>query len=158
VRRFKFDYVVVGVVAIAALVLPVRNHNLRAIPEAQTRREQAAAHFFVVQATALPEVNQAVATLAAARQKLVTAQSVLASALQQELRIRSQYDRGDLSRLDLLGSQFEIVTAEAALSDAQLLADSTAGALEDAMQSPLGLENLVLTNPRSLSGRGRPQP
>jgi hypothetical protein len=58
--------------------------------------------------TALHEVNQAVATLAAARQKLVTAQSVLASARQQELRIRSQY--------------------------------------------------LVLTNPRSLSGRGRPQP
>ena len=84
-RRFKFDYVVVGLVAIAALVLPVRNHNLRAIPEAQTRREQAAAHLFVVQATALPEVNQAVATLAAARQKLVTAQSVLASARQQEI-------------------------------------------------------------------------
>ena len=66
-RRFKFDYVVVGVVAIAALVLPVRNHNLRAIPEAQTRREQAAAHFFVVQVTALPEVNQAIAAQAQAQ-------------------------------------------------------------------------------------------
>jgi cobalt-zinc-cadmium efflux system outer membrane protein len=74
------------------ITLPVFNHNLGAIDQAQARREQAAAHLVVVQAAALHEVNQAVATLAAARQKLATAQSVLASARQQEARIRSQFD------------------------------------------------------------------
>ena len=157
-RRFKFDYVVVGLVAIAALVPPFVTTICEPFPRRKRGESRQRHTCLSSKTTALHEVNKAVATLAAARQKLVTAQSVLASARQQELRIRSQYDRGDLSRLDLLGSLFEIVTAEAALSDAQLLADSTAGALEDAMQSPLGLENLVLTNPRSLSGRGRPQP
>jgi outer membrane protein TolC len=136
------------------ITLPILNRNQGAIGEAQARREVAAAHLVVVQAAALHEVNQAVATLVAARQKVATAQSMLASARQQEGRIQSQYDLGDVSRLDLLASQFEVVTAEAALSDAQLQADSTAGALEDAMQSPLALEQLVLRSPRSAGGGG----
>jgi cobalt-zinc-cadmium efflux system outer membrane protein len=137
--------------------LPVFNRNLGAIGEANARREQAAAHVVVIQAAALHDVNQAVTTLAAARQKLATAQAALDASRQQEQRTQTQYDLGELSRPDVLTSQLEVVAAEIALAEAQLQADSTAGALEDAMQSPLGLEKLVLTNPRSPSGGGGPR-
>jgi cobalt-zinc-cadmium efflux system outer membrane protein len=137
--------------------LPIFNHNLGAIGQAQARREQAATHLVTVQAAALREVSEARATLAAARQKLATAEAQLAATRQQEQRTRSRYNRGDVSRQEVLTAQLEVVAAEVARADAQLQADTTAGALEDAMQSPLGLQDFVLTNPRRQSGAGRPQ-
>jgi cobalt-zinc-cadmium efflux system outer membrane protein len=131
------------------ITLPVLNQNRGPIAEAQARREQAAGRLVGVQASALREISEARATLAAARQKLLTAESLLTTARQQEQRTRGRYDLGDVSRQEVLTSQLEVIAAEVARSDAQAQADRAAGALEDAMQSPLGFENVVLIDPRS---------
>ena len=130
------------------LTLPVFNRNRGPIAEAEALREQAAARLLGVQSTALRQVSQAVAALRASRQKLATAQSLLGTAQQQEQRARSRYELGDITRQEVLTAQLEVVTDELAVSDAQAQADQAAGALEDAMQSPLGFEKIVLTSPR----------
>jgi outer membrane protein, heavy metal efflux system len=130
------------------VTLPVFNRNQGPIAEAEARRQQAAAQLLSVQSTALRQVSEAVGSLGAARKKLTTAQSLVATARQQEQRARARYELGDITRQEVLTAQLEVVSNELALSDAQLQADQAAGALEDAMQSPLGFENIVLKNPR----------
>jgi len=137
----------------AGITLPILNQNRGPIAEAEARREQAAGRMVSVQAAAIRQVSEAMATLTAARQKLTTAKSLLGTARQQEQRARARYELGDVSRQDVMTSQLEVVAAEAAQSDALLQADTAAGALEDAMQSPLGFENVVLTNPRLAGGK-----
>ena len=140
------------------ITLPILNQNRGPIAEAQARREQAAARLVSAQAAALRQLSEATATLTGARQKLATAESLLAAARQQERRTRARYDLGDVSRQEVLTTELEAVAAEVARSDAQLQADAAAGALEDAMQSPLGFEGLVLTDPRSPSKGEGPRP
>jgi outer membrane protein TolC len=130
------------------VTLPVFNRNKGPIAEAEALREQRAARLLSVQSAALKQVSQAAAEWQAARQKLATAQELLATAQEQQMRAQTRYELGDVPRQELLTAQLETVTVEAALADAQRQADLAAGALEDAMQSPLGFENLVLVNPR----------
>ena len=135
------------------LVLPVFNRNQGPIAQAAAAREQAAAHLMVVQAAALHELTDAEAVLQAARLKLTTAETALMTTRQQEQRRQRMYDAGDISRVELLTAQLETASAELALDDARAQVERAAGALEDAMESPLGFEGAVLTNPRT-----EPQP
>lgn len=137
------------------LTLPVFNRNRGPIAEAASRREQAAAHLLVVQANALRELSEAEAILQAARQKLATAESGLTTARQQEQRRQRMYEAGDISRVEVFTAQLESVSAEVAVSEARAQVEQAASALEDAMQSPLGFENAVLTNPRNGSAPDR---
>ncbi len=125
------------------VTLPVFSRNQGPIAETEAQREQAAARLLSVQATALRQVSEAVGTLGAARRKVATAQSLVTTARQQE-----QHELGDISRQEAVTTQLETVADEIALSDAQLQADQAAGTLEDAIQSPLGFEKIVLRNPR----------
>src|SRR5215469_992945 len=130
------------------ITLPLLNRNRGEIEQAAALREQAAAHFMGVQSFALFEISQAVATLTSARQKLATADSLLATARQDERRTEDRYRFGDVSRQEVLNAQLVAIAAEASRSDVLLQADTAAGALEDAIQSPLGFEGVVLKNPR----------
>jgi len=130
------------------VTLPVFSRNQGPIAETEAQREQAAARLLSVQATALRQVSEAVGTLGAARRKVATAQSLVTTARQQEQRARARYELGDISRQEAVTTQLETVADEIALSDAQLQADQAAGTLEDAIQSPLGFEKIVLRNPR----------
>ena len=132
----------------AGITLPIFNRNQGPIAEATARREQAAAHLMVVQANALRELSDAEAVLQAARLKLATAENALTSTRQQEQRRQRMYDAGDISRVDLLTAQLETASAEVAVAEARAQVDRATGALEDAIQSPLGFDDAVLTNPR----------
>jgi outer membrane protein TolC len=68
------------------------------------------------------------------------------------------YEAGDISRVELLTAQLETVSAEVALAEARAQVQRAAGGLEDAMQSPLGFEDAVLTNPRKRSTPERSKP
>ena len=133
------------------VTLPVFNRNQGPIAEAAARREQAAAHVLVVQANALHELSEAEAVLQSARLKVATAETALTATQEQEQRRQRMYDAGDISRVELLTAQLETVSAEVAVAEARAQAQRAAGALEDAMQSPLGFEDAVLTNPRNPS-------
>ena len=130
------------------ITLPLLNRNRGEIEQAAALREQAAAHFMGVQSFALLEISQAVATLTSARQKLATADSLLATARQDERRTEDRYRFGDVSRQEVLNAQLVAIAAEAARSDVLSQADTAAGGLEDAIQAPLGFEGVVLKNPR----------
>ena len=132
----------------AGVTLPIRNRNQGPIAEATARREQAAAHVMVVQANALHELSEAEAVLQAARLKLTTAEAALTTTQEQAQRRQRMYDAGDISRVELLTAQLETASAEVAVGEARAQVDRAAGALEDAIQSPLGIEDAVLTNPR----------
>ena len=82
-----------------------------------------------------------------------TAETALTATRQQEQRRQRMYDAGDISRVELLTAQLETVSAEVAAAEARAQVQRAAGALEDAMQSPLGFENVVLTNPRLAEGK-----
>jgi outer membrane protein, heavy metal efflux system len=140
------------------VTLPVFHRNQGRIAEATARRQQAAAHLLVVQANALFELSEAEAVLDAARLKLSTAQAALTATEQQEQRRQRMYDAGDISRVEVLTAQLESVAAEAAAAEARAQVERAAGALEDAMQSPLGFEDAVLTNPRAGSTPERQKP
>jgi cobalt-zinc-cadmium efflux system outer membrane protein len=130
------------------VTLPILNRNQGPIAEAAARREQAAAHLMVVQANALHELSEAEAVLQATRLKLTTAEAALTTTQEQEQRRQRMYDVGDISRVELLTAQLETAAAEVAVGEARAQVDRAAGALEDAIQSPLGFEDAVLTNPR----------
>ncbi len=69
------------------------------------------------------------------------------------------YDAGDISRVELLTAQLETASAGIGVAEARAQLDRAAGALEDAIQSPLGFEDAVLTNPRKTdSNPERQQP
>jgi cobalt-zinc-cadmium efflux system outer membrane protein len=140
------------------LTLPVLNRNQGPIAESLARREQAAAHLLVVQANALHELSEAEAVLQSARLKVMTAETALTATQQQEQRRQRSYDAGDISRVELLTAQLETVSAEVAVAEARAQVQRAAGAIEDAMQSPLGFEDAVLTNPRNPSTLERPKP
>jgi outer membrane protein TolC len=140
------------------LILPVFNRNQGPIAEARARREQAAAHLMVVQADALHELSEAEALLETGRQKLATAEATLTVTRQQEQRRQRMYEAGDNSRVELLTAQLESAAAEVAVGEARAQVERASGALEDAMQSPLGFEDVVLTNPRVGSTPDTQQP
>lgn len=133
---------------IPTITLPLLNRNRGEIAHAAAIREQAAAHVTTVETAALLEISQASATLRTARQKLATADSLLATARGDEQQTRNRYKFGDVSLQEVLNAQLVTVAAEAARSDALLQANTAAGALEDAIQSPLGFESILTRNPR----------
>jgi outer membrane protein, heavy metal efflux system len=137
------------------VTLPVFHRNQGPIAEATARREQAAAHLMVVQANALGELSAAEAVLETARLKLATAEDALATTRQQEQRRQLMYDAGEISRVEVLTAQLEVAAAEVAAADARTQVERAAGALEDAMQSPLGFEDAVLSNPRGGAPEGQ---
>ncbi len=121
------------------LPLPIMNRNQGPIAEAEAARSASAARFTAVQAHALAEVDQAATALAAAQAAAEAAARVEAGFARRERVARARYDAGDISRLELTGARLERVTAELAAADATARAAAAVGALEDAMQSPLGV-------------------
>jgi len=112
----------------------------------------------VVQASAVHQLGEAEAVLQAARLKLSTAETTVTTTRQQEQRRQRMYEAGDVSRVEVLTAQLETVAAEVDLAEAREQVERAAGALEDAMQSPLGFEDAVLTNPRAGSNPERQKP
>jgi len=135
-----------------SLVLPVLNRNRGPIAEAEARREEAAARFIDIQSTALGEIEAAISAAIAAGEQVAAADSLLAELVRQETTSRAAYQAGEISGLELLGIQSEMVTTGLSRLDALASAQQAIGRLEDAMQSPLDVGAWVLDRPRRSGG------
>ncbi|MBL0170201.1 MAG: TolC family protein [Gemmatimonadaceae bacterium] len=132
-----------------SLSLPVAllNRNQGPIAEARARREEMAARFLALQARVIVEVDRAVAASALTRLQVSVADSITTSLGRQQRSTEAGYRAGELSKLQLLGVQLELVSAALARIDVVSRAQLTVGALEDAMQSTFDLEPWIIATP-----------
>jgi outer membrane protein TolC len=133
--------------------LPSFNRNRGPIAEAAARREEAAAAFLTIQSRVLGEVESAVASAGASIAQVQAADTLLQALGRQQATAQAAYDAGEISRLDLLGLQAEMVSTALTRLDALAMAQRTLGALEDAMQTPLDIGPWVLEAPRRSNRR-----
>jgi outer membrane protein TolC len=119
--------------------LPVMNQNQGPIAEARARRTQSAAHFLVVQAGAVSEIDRALAGYDAALQKSATAKT-LSDDLQRQLdSVRAQARVGEADALALANAESAYCIGAQNQLDALTKAQQALGELEDAVQSPITL-------------------
>lgn len=136
----------------ATLELPILNRHQGPIAEAAARREASAAHFRSVQATAMNEVDVAVASFGACRTNLV-AQDTLVTAQKTQVKVvEQQFQSGASDRLDVLSASLELNATRLTRLDAVVKLQQALGALEDAIQQPLDIPNAIFESgihPRS---------
>lgn len=113
------------------------NLNRGPIAEAEARRCTAEKRFLAQQAAIEGELNVATAAYQAAKSKVVTAGLLAKEALAASQATKSMVRAGAVSALELPLREIEASTANVALQAARIEAQTAAGALEDAMQSPL---------------------
>jgi outer membrane protein TolC len=117
--------------------LPVLNQNQGAIAEAKTKRNEAAAHFLVVQADAISEIDSALVGYDAAVQKSIIAKTLLDDLQKQFESVRAQAQLGEADALALANAEAAYCAGAQNQLDAQAKAQAALGELEDAVQSPL---------------------
>jgi cobalt-zinc-cadmium efflux system outer membrane protein len=121
------------------LELPLFSRNKGPIAEAEARREELAASFGALQAGVLSQIEQALAGYRVAREKADTARRLLEDSRRQEEASSQMLRVGEISPLELAQRKVELGAASLAAIDAGAAARQALGALEDALQSPLGL-------------------
>jgi len=119
--------------------LPILNQNQGPIAEAKAKRAEAAAHFLMVQATAISEIDGALADYDAALNKSATAKHLLDDLQKQLKSVRAQAQLGEVDALTLANAEAEYATGAQNQLDALVKAQTALGQLEDAVQSPLTL-------------------
>lgn len=130
-----------------ASMLPIFTRNRGPIAEAEARRTEVAARFTAVQATALGEIDLALAAYRAALAKAAATDAMLGDLQKQERATRAQYDAGEISRLELDGIRLQLAGSQLARLDAHVKSQQALGQLEDAMQSPASLADWISTTP-----------
>ncbi|MBM3868957.1 MAG: TolC family protein [Verrucomicrobia bacterium] len=113
------------------------NLNRGPIAEAEARRTTAEKRFLALQATILAELDITLAAYRASRAKAATAAQLVKEADALSGKTRKLVEAGDVSALELTRRQIETSAAKINRMKADLEAQTAAGALEDAMQSPL---------------------
>ena len=135
-----------------SLVLPVLNQNEGPIAEARARRVQAAASFNAAQARAIGEIEVALATYRASREKLLAVEALRVEQSSQLRRAEASLAAGDTDLVALVGTRLELSQTAQALADAEAKTLQAWGAVEDAMQWPWAAPGLLATaiqnNPR----------
>ena len=82
---------------------------------------------------------------------------MLAELKKLEATARERYQLGEISKLELLGVQLELATSRLSRLEALVKAQLAIADLEDAMQTPLDWERLVLASPARTSGQAQEQ-
>jgi outer membrane protein TolC len=113
------------------------NRNRGPIAEAEARRTTAEKRFLAQQAAIQGELDIALAAYQASRAKATTAAQLAQEADAASDTTRKMVEAGNVSALELTRRQIEASAAKVAFMTANLEAQTAAGALEDAMQSPL---------------------
>ncbi len=126
-----------------ALTLPVLNRNKGAIAEAQAKRTETAALFNALQARVLAAIDLAIAGYRVALQQQADADELFADLQRQEKTARAIFDVGEISRSELIGLRLQLNASALVRLDALVQSRQALGALEDALQSPLGLPTTV---------------
>ncbi|MDH4454031.1 MAG: TolC family protein [Verrucomicrobiota bacterium] len=113
------------------------NQNRGPIAQAEAKRVTAEKKFLAQQATIQGELDIALAAYQASRAKVAAAAQLAQDAIAAADTTKRMVDAGEVSALELTRRQIETSTANVALLAAQIEAQTTAGALEDAMQATL---------------------
>ena len=124
--------------------LPVLSHNQGPVAEAKAKRQETAAHFLMVQATAIAEIDSALAGYNAALQKSATATALLDNLRKQWDSARAQAQSGETEPLTLANAEAEYAAGAQNQLDAMVKAQTALGQLEDAVQSPSTLPPATL--------------
>lgn len=142
-----------------ALTLPVAllNRNRGPIAEATARRAESAARVTSVQTRVLAELDGAIAVAGSALAQVAVADSLLEGVQRQERSARASVQAGEIGRLELLGLELELVNLSLARLAAVASAQRAAGALEDALQSPLDMTRWSLAVPERLRAPTHPK-
>ena len=129
--------------------LPALNQNQGGIAEAKARREEAAARFIALQARVVGEIDRAMAGYEAASRKAATAEALLVDQRRQRQTAQRLFEAGETARLALAAAELEVFTIELSRLDAIVKAQQALGALEDAVQQPLGLPASTVVVPEN---------
>jgi outer membrane protein TolC len=124
--------------------LPLLNRNQGPIAEAEARRAEAAARFNAVQAKVMAEVDRTVAVFRITEKNADLLQSLAAAQTRQREAVQAQVQAGAADQLDLLNAQFDYGNAELGRLDGQMRLAQAVGALEDAVQRPLGIPQGII--------------
>jgi outer membrane protein, heavy metal efflux system len=136
--------------------IPVLNHNEGPVAEAEAKRTQAAAHFLGVQAAALSQIDSALAGYDAALNESATAKSLLLNLQKQLDSTREQAQMGEVDSLALALAESAYCTGAQNQLSAQVKAQQSLGALEDAVQSPLTLSQQTIEKAQNLLSKTQP--
>ncbi len=134
--------------------LPVLNQNRGPIAEADAKRAERAAHFTELQAKVIGEIDRAVAGYGAGQRNLATLGTLAKAQQSQRESVEQQFKAGAVEQLDVLAARIESGVAALAELDAQTKFQQALGALEDAVQRPLDVMNLVGDEVTSLHSTG----
>jgi cobalt-zinc-cadmium efflux system outer membrane protein len=127
-----------------SVTLPVLNQNQGGIAEARARREEAAASFLSVQATAIGEIDRALAGYRAALEQSATAAALQRNSQKRLESIVAMQQAGEVDALAVANARVEYNTGALSQLDAVVRAQQALGQLEDAVQSPLELPEAAL--------------
>ncbi len=119
-----------------SLELPIFNQNQGPIAESRARRDLSAAKFLQLQSQVIAQVERATAGWQSARAQLKTSGELLDAAERQQQSAIAQVQVGAATKLDAAAAEIELASVRLAQLDSEAQAQSTLGALEDALQSP----------------------
>jgi cobalt-zinc-cadmium efflux system outer membrane protein len=118
--------------------LPVFSRNHGGIGEAEARRTLAAARFEALQAKVIAAVEEASVRYRDALRKAEETQNVMTMQQQQVDSIRRAFEAGETDRVTLRSAELELEAAALAHAEAAAQAQQAFGALQDAVEDPLG--------------------
>ncbi len=121
-----------------AISLPIFNQNGGPIAEAEARRKESAARFLATQARAIGEFEQAYARYQSSRNELASLKEASEAIARRFEGVRRAVELGETDRVALLGIQVERTIVEFGRFEALRRSQEALGALEDALQRPLG--------------------
>ncbi len=123
---------------LAGITLPIFNQNQGGIHEAEARRKEAAARTGALQDKILGDLAHALARYQSSVEALRLSDAHLVSARRQLDSQAAAFANGDADRLTYTQAKADYQTSETLHLDAAVAVQQAAGALEDAMQQPLG--------------------
>jgi cobalt-zinc-cadmium efflux system outer membrane protein len=125
-----------------SLALPLLNRNRGAIGEAEARRAEAAATVEALQSAIVAALDAAGASVASSSSALAAADAGVETSQALAAAARRLLAAGESSRLDVLLAEAGLARARRTRVEAWRSAQQALGALEDALQRPLGGEGL----------------
>lgn len=141
-----------------ALELPVANRNQGPIAEAEARREALAARFIALQTKVIGEIDRALATLQAAAQARQSGEALRQARVEHLQSLESQLAAGAVDALDVAGARLDLAAAEQLAFEARVREQQALGALEDAVQHPLGSDDALFHQIEATQQSPRPAP
>ena len=108
-----------------------------------------AAQFLAVQASGIAESERALARYAAAVKELTQARQLQQQSLTQEHAMQKALQAGESDRVALNGTQLQTALAAIAEQDAVYRVQQAFGDLENAVQRPLGSDDIQALSPQS---------